>query len=886
MKKFKNIVSILLSFVMIFVFAVSCSKGNSSPDSTSTPTGNLVPTPTPTASVPSKEYTLEKEPGHNQLTFYWNYKGDYSNCDIWLWWDGKEGSGNLFHECEYGAKVVVNVPESVSQVGFIVRRDCSEPGGSVWGSATKDFEEDRFAVIEGEETFIYLKSGVGSQYTSKDGGKTLEIIKKFTLAGITDFDKIQYNLTPATKLTSMDQIKVYQGSQKIDIAAVSSLNRDAVSGIVTLKEDLDISKPYEIEIEGFGRKTVVPTSVFDTREFIDNYTYDGDDLGSVIKGDSTTFKVWAPTASKVVLDLYEEGHIGEAYKNIEMTRTEKGVWEHTEKCGHGTYYTYTVTTSVGTQTATDPYAKSAGANGDRSMVIDLSTTNPENWDKPYTAGTDTYTEAVIWEVHVRDFSNKIAESQYKGKYLAFTEKGLKNSAGVSVGIDYLVNLGVTHVHLLPVYDYATVDETNPDGQFNWGYDPKNYNVPEGSYSTDPYKGEVRVNEYKKMVQALHNEGIAVVMDVVYNHTYDANSSFNRIVPYYYYRYTPTGANSSASGCGNDTASERKMFRKFMVDSVSYWASEYKLDGFRFDLMGLHDLETMQQIETAVHNINPKALIYGEGWTMGSTIDGSAQANQTNINRIDHVEGAAGGIAVFNDVIRDGLKGSVFDKTSKGYISGEYAQYASKVQFGMTGGKNAVAGWYVKNAAVINYMSAHDNHTLWDKLALSNAANTVEERLAMNRIGAAILMLSQGTPFMQAGEEMLRTKNGDENSYKSSDEINNINWEALTPDSDAYKMMNYYKGLIELRKSRFVLTTQGQTSVTFDKLQQGGMTALFNSHKGESVFALINPTAYADSCSLDGEWKMLSDGTNAGSTVLENVSGSINIPPYSVIILSK
>ena len=224
-----------------------------------------------------------------------------------------------------------------------------------------------------------------------------------------------------------------------------------------------------------------------------------------------------------------------------------------------------------------------------------------------------------------------------------------------------MNLGVTHVHLLPVYDYATVDEANPDSAFNWGYDPKNYNVPEGSYSTDPYHGEVRVNEYKQMVQALHNAGIAVVMDVVYNHTYDANSSFNKIVPYYYYRYTATGANSSASGCGNDTASERKMFRKFMVDSVSYWAREYKLDGFRFDLMGLHDLETMQQVETAVHNINPKAIIYGEGWTMGSTIDGSAQANQTNISRIDQVEGAAGGISVFNDVIRDGLKGSVFDK---------------------------------------------------------------------------------------------------------------------------------------------------------------------------------------------------------------------------------
>lgn len=885
MNNAKKIISLLLTIVLITVFAAACNNDSNSSgkdDETASPN----PTASPTASIPKDEYTLEKEAGHNQLTLYWTYPGSYENCDIWMWWDGKEGSGHLFHECEYGAKVVVNVPEGITEVGFIVRRDCSEPGGNAWGSATKDFNEDRFAVIEGEETFIYLKSGVGSQYTSNDGGETLDMIKKFTLAGIIDFDQIQYNLTPATRLTSFDQVKVYQGGNEIKIKAISTLNRDATNGYVTLTENLDISKPYEIEIEGYGKKVVVPTAVFDNKEFIEKYTYDGDDLGAVINGDNTTFKVWAPTASKVVLNLYSEGNGGVAYKDVEMTRSDKGVWVHTENCGHGTYYTYTVTTSVGTQTATDPYAKSAGLNGDRSMVIDLSKTNPVNWDKPYTAGTDTYTEAVIWEVHVRDFSNKISDSKYKGKYLAFTETGLKNSSGVSVGIDYLVNLGVTHVHLLPVYDYATVDEANPDSAFNWGYDPKNYNVPEGSYSTDPYHGEVRVNEYKQMVQALHNAGIAVVMDVVYNHTYDANSSFNKIVPYYYYRYTATGANSSASGCGNDTASERKMFRKFMVDSVSYWAREYKLDGFRFDLMGLHDLETMQQVETAVHNINPKAIIYGEGWTMGSTIDGSAQANQTNISRIDQVEGAAGGISVFNDVIRDGLKGSVFDKASKGYISGEYGQYESRVQFGLAGGKNAVAGWSVKKAAIINYMSAHDNHTLWDKLTLSNGNNSVDERLAMNRVGAAILMLSQGTPFMQAGEEMLRTKNGDENSYKSSDDVNNINWEALTPDSNEYKMMNYYKGLIELRKSSFVLTSQGQTSVSFNRLSSGGMTALFNSYKGESVLALINPTSNADSHTLDGEWKLLSDGTQAGADVIEKVSGTINIPAYTVIILSK
>lgn len=706
------------------------------------------------------------------------------------------------------------------------------------------------------------------------------MIKKFSLAGMIDFHTIQYSLTPKTKIENYQQVKVYQGSTELTVTEISSIGQETVTGKITVDETFDIAKPYEVEIEGYGRKAVVPTKIFDSEYFIENYTYDGDDLGPVINGSNTTFKVWAPTASKVTLNLYSDGHTESLIKNVDMTRGDRGVWSHTEACGHGTYYTYTVTTSVGTQIATDPYAKAAGLNGNRSMVVDLSKTDPEGWGGEFETGIDSYSDAVIWEVHVRDFSNKIASSQYKGKYLAFTETGLKNSSGVSVGIDYLVDLGITHVHLLPVYDYATVDEANPDSQFNWGYDPKNYNVPEGSYSTDPYNGEVRIKEFKQMVKALHDAGIGVIMDVVYNHTYDANSSFNRIVPYYYYRYTASGANSSASGCGNDTASERYMYGKFMVDSVSYWAEEYDLDGFRYDLMGLHDLETMKEVEAAVHAINSEAIIYGEGWTMGSTIDGSAQANQTNISKVPTSEGAIGSIAVFNDAIRDGLKGSVFTHTSQGYISGAYAGTADKVKFGILGGGvGNVAGWKVNNAMVINYMSAHDNHTLWDKLAISNPDNTVEERMAMNRLGAAILMISQGTPFMQAGEEMLRTKGGDENSYKSSDDVNNINWEALTPDSNEYKIMQYYKGLIAMRKAYDIFRGTGNIAVSFQNLEGGGMAAIFDNHMGGKAIVLINPTDTAATYELTGEWKLVA----TGSEVIATESGAVTVDAVSVRI---
>ena len=874
MKHYKRLISLILLFAMIAAIVLSGCASPQSPDTTTEGKSQQR----------EDEYTQPLLDGHNQVTFYWTYPGTYENCDMWIWWGDKAGKGYLFHECDYGAKVVVDVPEGIEEIGFIVRRDCSDPGGSSWGSATKDYEQDRFAVIEGRETVIYLKTGDPAQYFSNDGGVTLDMAKKISLAGIVSENTIQYRISPAATISTLDKIKVYDGDRVLKVIDVSSLGKESTSGYIQVDETLDLSKNYRFTLAGYGEKAAIPTDIFDSQYFADNYHYDGTDLGAVINGDSTTFKVWAPTASKVVLNLFETGNGVDAYKTVEMEKGEKGVWAHTEPCGHGTYYTYTVTTAVGTQEAVDPYAKAAGVNGNRGMVVDLSLTNPDGWeDAALSDPISSYSEAIIWEVHVRDFSNKIESSAYKGKYLAFTETGLVNEYGHSVGVDYLKELGITHVHLLPVYDFATINEENSGSEFNWGYDPKNYNVPEGSYSTDPYHGEVRIREYKQMVMALHDAGISVVMDMVYNHTYDANSAFNKIVPYYYYRYTSTGANSSASGCGNDTASERYMFGKFMVESTSYWVEEYKLDGLRFDLMGLHDLQTMQEVEAAVHAVNPNAILYGEGWTMGATIDGSVQANQSNIGQIVPSDDAIGGIAVFNDVIRDGLKGSVFDKTARGYISGASAAKVRAVIFGIGGSGTAGQGWRVPDSMVINYMSAHDNNTLWDKLLLSNPDQTDDQRNRMNNLGAAIIMISKGTPFWQAGEEMLRTKDGDENSYKSSDAINNIDWSVLKEGNREYETMLYYKGLIEMRKHYSIFTDTSAQMLNAEELSNGVLSVTFDDGNGGQVLALINPHNTALPCAIDGEWNLIADASRAGAEVLSRDSGTATVDAISVRI---
>ena len=872
----RRVIAMLLILLLTFgMFA--CNGSNAKPDGEATPVPAI-----------EDEYFLPKEEGTKQLTIYWKAGSiDFQTSDMWIWYPEKDGRGYPMYPCAYGAKCMINVPNDVDEVGFIVRVHCSDPGGTSWGEATKDFGDDRFVKMADGDTQIYLVSGEGNIYYSNDGGATLWEKKTMNHVGIVSKNEIQYSLNPATRIESLDQVAVYDGDRRLEVESLSSLNNKVVTGVIKLKEDLDITKLYDVEIEGFERMTAIPTDIFDSEDFIKNYTYDGDDLGAVIKGDQTTFKLWAPTASKVVLNLFEAGNGGDPYLSVEMEYGAKGVWSSTQKCGSGTYYTYTVTTAVGTQDAVDPYAKALGVNGERGMVIDLDSTDPEGFSEDkFFDGIEKYRDAIIWEVHVRDFSNRIAGSKYPGKYLAFTETGLVNASGEPVGLDYLVDLGITHVHLQPVYDYATVDETKCE-DFNWGYDPKNYNAPEGSYSTDPYHGEVRINEFKQMVQALHAKGIGVVMDVVYNHTYDGNANLNRVVPFYYYRYTFAGVNSNGSGCGNETASERTMFRKFMVDSVTYWAKEYHIDGFRFDLMGLHDLETMQAIEQAVHQINAKAILYGEGWTGGTTtMRPHTQATQANIRKITASTGAAGGVAVFNDTIRDGLKGSVFNATDKGYISGDPSNArAAGVAFGIVGGDTNTQSWRVDDAMVINYMSSHDNRTLWDKLTLSNPDATDEQKAQMNRLGASILAISKGTIFWLAGEEMLRSKGGDGNSYKSSDEVNNLDWDALKTGSEVMAMRDFYRLLIEMRKENPFLR---YADVSCEIGNDGSLIVTYTENDAVVGIAFINPTGVDASHMLpEGDWSVLINGAAVVTGESdEAVSGEIIVPQMSVYLVKK
>ena len=833
------------------------------------------------------EETGEPAEGMNRVVFYWYGEGvDYATCDMWIWFPNADGRGYLFEPCDYGVRVVLDVPEGVDKVGFIVRKACSDPGGTSWGSATKDVDADRYADITGKVTEVFLKPGDSHMYLSNDHGKTLFEEKKFTLAGITAMNEIQYFLNPATRLESLDQVRVTADGQEIPVTGLSSLNNNVVTGKITVDGELDLSKVYTVYIEGYGEISAVPTRVFDSAEFKAAYTYEGDDLGAVTDGETTVFKVWAPTASRVRLNLFEAGDGGEAYETIEMARGEQGVWSAEAPCGSGTYYTYLVCTSLGEEETVDPYARAVGVNGDRGMVVDLKTTDPEGFDADsYIRNISAYNEAVIWEVHVRDFSNKLESSQYPGKYLAFTEHGLANGSGEPAGIDYLADLGVTHVHLQPVYDFATVNEATGVPAFNWGYDPKNYNAPEGSYATDPYHGEVRIREFKQMVQALHESGFGVVMDVVYNHTYDANSCLNKTVPYYYYRYDAMGALSNGSGCGNETASDRPMMRKYIVDSVRYWAEEYHIDGFRFDLMALHDIDTMQAVEAAVHAVNPNAILYGEGWTGGtSTLVDGMRASQANIRKVTPSEGAIGGIAVFNDAIRDGLKGSVFDSKEKGYISGSVSKgNAEKVIFGLTGGvKSKIVSWHVKDNAVVNYMSCHDNHTLYDRLLASNGNDIEEDRLQMNRFGISVIMIGKGIPFFLAGEEMLRSKGGDSNSYASGDEVNNIRWDDLAAGSEAMKMRDYYRSLIAMRKANDFIT-KGEIECAVAR--ENAIEITWTQDGKTVAFAVVNPSAGAMDWTLpEGEWGVLMMNDAIAAEPAETVSGAVKIEGRTVLLL--
>jgi len=607
----------------------------------------------------------------------------------------------------------------------------------------------------------------------------------------------------------------------------------------------------------------------------DSYpVYTGSDLGVKYSPLKTTFKVWAPKASEVKLRLYDAGEGGDAINTVDMTKGINGTWRTViNKDIKNKYYTFQIKRDGNwLLEAPDIYAKAVGINGHRGMVADMASTNPAGWQNDRRPALKNATDIVIYETHIRDIS--IAPNsgiKHKGKFLGLAETGTKSPDGESTGLDHIKELGVTHIHILPSFDFNSIDEKKPNEKYNWGYDPLNYNVPEGSYSTNPYDGNVRIKEFKTMVQTMHKKGLRVVLDVVYNHTSDIkNANFSQFAPGYFYRQNPDGSYSNATACGNEVASERPMVRKFMIESVVYWAKEYHLDGFRFDLMGVHDIETMNQISAALHKINPTIFIYGEGWTAGnSPLPEAQRAVKVNTAKLDK-------IAVFSDDIRDGLHGGWSNIKEKGFVSGA-ADKAESIKFGIVAStpnkqvdyskvNYSKAAWAAQPYQTITYASCHDDNTLFDRLKISNPDASEADLIKMDKLANAIVLTSQGVPFLHSGAELLRTKRGVANSYNSPDSINQIDWSRKIK----YKaVFEYYKGLIALRKShpafRMPSTKMIQDNLKFIDTGDAGVIAYSisnnaNGDKWKNILVVLNGNTSAKSVKLpSGKWRLVADG---------------------------
>ncbi len=639
----------------------------------------------------------------------------------------------------------------------------------------------------------------------------------------------------------------------------------------------------------------------------ENYpVYTKDDLGLTFSKKKLTFKIWSPPAKKARIHIYDNGTGGVPEKTKELKKGKDGVWSiKLSRKLEGKFYTFQILyDSIWLAETPDPYAKATGANGNRAMILDVSATNPEGWENDQRPPLKSFSDIILYELHLRDISvHPNSGIEHKGKYLGLAETGTKTPDGLSTGLDHIKEMGVTHVHILPAFDHRSIDEEKPlDSQYNWGYDPKNYNVPEGSYSTDPYDGAVRIREFKQMVKSLHENGLRVVMDVVYNHTGGSveENPLYLLAPNYFYRMgdSPNYEFTNGSGCGNETASERPMMRKFMVESMAYWAKEYHIDGFRVDLMGLHDIETMNVVAAELRKIDPTIFIYGEGWTAGDTpLDEQQRAVKTNTLKLD-------GIAVFSDEFRDGVKGHVFQPNNKGFINGEQ-KLKESVKFGIVG---AVSHPQVDNKQVnyskypwaktptqcINYVSCHDNHTLWDRLKNSCAGSTEQEMLEMNKLAQTIVLTSQGVPFLHAGEEFIRTKFGVENSFEAPDHINMINWDNKKQYAD---VLAYYQDLIKLRKAHPAFRMSAQEDVAkhlefldvpHDNMIVYQLKDHANGDSWKRIVLIFNGNKVGKQVEIpEGKWNIICQNGRIAHEGMGMITGNkANVLPYSACILAE
>lgn len=638
----------------------------------------------------------------------------------------------------------------------------------------------------------------------------------------------------------------------------------------------DITHTVQVALKDYRPHTITPRNVLNSAD----YTYTGNDLGNTFTPAATAFRLWAPTASAVQLLLYDS-ETGPLTRQLDMQRKEQGTWYvRVQENLENWYYLYQVTIQGSTRTAVDPYVRALAVNAERGMIIDLQKTNPPDWEKDRQRALANAVDAVIYEVHVRDFS--IASNsgmQHKGQYLAFTERGTTGPNDVSTGVDSLQELGITHVHLLPIAEFASIDENHPD-QYNWGYDPRNYNVPEGAYASTPH-GTARITECKRMIQSLHRAELGVIMDVVYNHTFSIHDSdFDKIVPQYYYRTDYDGHYTNGSGVGNELATERPMVQKFVRDSLTFWASEYHIDGFRFDLMALLGVETIRLVSQDLHALNPHIRLYGEPWTGGiSALSDDLllfKGRQKGLN-----------VSAFNDNIRNSLIGSVFDSQAQGFATGA-KDLVSAIEQGVTG---SIHDFTDAPGESINYVSSHDNLTLWDKITASTPEADDEQRIKMDMLAQAVIMTAQGVAFMQGGEEFLRSKGGNDNSYNAGDAVNQFDWARKAQYSNVF---NYYASLIRLRTHHpaFRMTTAdaiNQHLAFLDSPEDNTLAFIIRGHANgdewNNIIVIYNPNPDDIVFNLpEGSWTIAVQQDKIDEQGLGQAHESVTVEGISCMVL--
>jgi pullulanase len=809
----------------------------------------------------------------NFIIHYFRFQADYDDWDVWAWPDNQQGKACPFVGMDdFGSYAYVDLEstDEFTKAGFLLRRRIV---GNEWAEREftdryiENFTSDGLAevwVIEGDPILYYNK--VSAMHHRKQRVRSAVMVLPSRIRVIVNPD----NLGIAEQL---EHILLYRNDgSPVQLQHVCFDNENTID--IETNHPLHIAQPYHVMIPGYPPARVSIQGLFDHPSFENAFTYPHNDLGVTYSASCCQIRLWSPTAMEARVAFYLHWNDEFSTEDHAMSRSIGGTWYVTiAKNMLGAYYTFKVRHQEQWYEAVDPYAKALSVNSLKGMIVNMQATNPPDWNDDCRPHFVHPVDAIIYELHIRDATTHISSGALsRGTYLGLCESGTTNTNGNWTGLDYYKNLGVTHVQLLPVTDYISVDEENPQKkQYNWGYDPAHFFAPEGSYSTDPYQPMTRIQELKQLIQTFHQNGIRIVMDVVFNHMFSATfSNLGRLVPNYYFRCSKEGVLSNGTGVGNDTASERIMMRKLIVDCVEYWTREYHIDGFRFDLMGIHDIQTMNEVRQRLDHIDPSLLVYGEGWNLSTMLSSELKANLSNAQSIPN-------IGQFHDTMRDALKGGVFRVEEQGFVNGQGLSTHGVWQ-GIVGGigyNDEIPGFAGEPAQTINYVEVHDNHTLWDRLFLSNPEHTIKIRMQMHRLATSIILLSQGIPFLHAGQEWFRTKNGEHNSYRSSDAVNAIDWDYAFFYKDN---IDYVRGLIALRKAQplFRLRTASLIKKSLQRLHTTyGVIAYVLSVESpldeayRTIVVAHNSQMFPVKIGLpqllqSSQWEQLCDGQRAGT----------------------